>query len=745
MKVGSDHSSAQGRQARSACAAGVLALLLGCAGAWPACTPPPAPLDVEARVGSRALPPGWGDARFCPVAGETRPSVGCRRVAMLPDGETFERDGRTWQRYRITSGRFPGRVAVQRRVRAGEGAPWAALEPVLFESPGQTVEVPFPATPGSERQVTAWAVWTFPQRHVLDPIALPAGARLSGGFAATALGPEPIGGPVEFRLSLEAPDGEVELLRRKVEPETLEAGWQEYAIDLSHRAGESVTLVQSTRLVGDATDGSNLAAMWSRPLVLAPARTNRPSVLLISLDTLRADHVGATRENRRLTENLDRLAEDGVIFGDVTAPYPSTTASHMSLFTGVYPRVHRVFAPGDRLDPRIPTLAESLAAEGYRTASITENAMIVRGAGFARGFDSYVEFSHVEVAEPIGHVAEVFQRARSWLEQYGHEDFFLFLHTYQVHDPYTPPEEFDRFEPEGEGVGAADLAKYAGEVVYTDAEIGRLLDALDELGLGSRTAVFVTSDHGEGFGEHGVFGHRFSLIEEVIRVPLHVRGPGLMAGLEVEAPTSLVDVPATVLEIAGLQAHGHMQGVSLARLAKGEADERTRGRTLYTERELQDGGLEVGARRGPEKWIVSGDRATRFDLDRDPGEAAGRVLDRRTAGGAEALVQEYHVWAEAVRSDLGVSGRQSFAVDRGTAAKLAALGYVDIAESVATAEALPPGSYRETCRDCRLSKGLLECDCRSTSGAYTETRKKLDDCGRGFANRDGQLVCEGAG
>ena len=252
---------------------------------------------------------------------------------------------------------------------------------------------------------------------------------------------------------------------------------------------------------------------------------------------------------------------------------PSTSASHMSLFTGLYPITHQVRFADDVLSDAIPTLAEILAAHGYQTGAVTENAMLSAGAGFSFGFDSYLENKGLGMWSTEGQLDSTLDAARRWLDRHGDDRFFLFLHTYQIHSPYEPLEKDvrpltaeDRIEREG-GVPrwVTDLRyRYAGEIRYADRALASFLRELERGGLWDETIVVLTSDHGEEFAEHDQIGHSKSAYEESLRIPLLVWAPGLIEpGVRIPEQVSLVDVVPTLLDFLKITPPTATQGQSL--------------------------------------------------------------------------------------------------------------------------------------------------------------------------------------
>lgn len=325
------------------------------------------------------------------------------------------------------------------------------------------------------------------------------------------------------------------------------------------------------------------------------------NLVLISLDTLRADSLGCYGYRKGTSPKIDAFAQDALVFRDCTSAASSTTPSHMSMFTGLVPPVHRVFnASGDAkqgagkvavLPASIPTLAQRLERAGFLTAAFTDGGYLTREMQFDRGFREWQQGPET--------VDKKVDRVLKWLTEVDRsERVFLFVHTYEIHSPYVPPIEHDLFTdseyagPWREKVAALRVAEdrigglhlargflprdpgdaspadrrflaglYLGGVHFTDAEIGRLLEVLSRPPWSEDTAVILLSDHGEAFKEHGKFSHG-SVYRAVTHVPLIVRTPGGRQGV-VETPVAGVDVLPTALEILGQAAPEVCDGVSL--------------------------------------------------------------------------------------------------------------------------------------------------------------------------------------
>ncbi len=270
-----------------------------------------------------------------------------------------------------------------------------------------------------------------------------------------------------------------------------------------------------------------------------------PSVVLITLDTTRADHVGRVEAGAALTPNLDALGRHGVRYRNALTASPLTLPAHCSLFTGLEPPAHGVRDNGvASLPGGIPTLAEAFAARGYRTAAFVSSRVLDRRFGLARGFEIYDDFI---VAEKIGEqgyperdAALVTSAALAWSAKLmAGRPYFVWVHYYDPHAPYLPP---------GDWKGASAARRYAGEIAFVDREVGRLLSGLPGSG---RRIVAVVGDHGEMLGEHGEKEHGVFLYRGALAVPLVVAGPGVPSGRVVDGPAATRGLAATLLALSG--------------------------------------------------------------------------------------------------------------------------------------------------------------------------------------------------
>ncbi|HKY30897.1 MAG TPA: sulfatase, partial [Candidatus Polarisedimenticolia bacterium] len=352
-----------------------------------------------------------------------------------------------------------------------------------------------------------------------------------------------------------------------------------------------------------------------------PAASKRPSILLVTVDSLRADRVGFAGHAQARTPNLDALAARSARFTTALAPAPLTTPSLASLHTGMLPSRH-----GVRLDDRhalsseAATLAEALQSAGYKTAAIASTLSLHPKFGLAQGFGDYLE-SFAEIPRPreapIQHfaAARVVARALEWLEGSYRGDFFLWVNFHDPHYFYAPPSPFDK--------EFADRP-YDGEIAYVDQELGKLFARLREYGIDDRTLVVVAGSHGEGLGEHGELYHGTLLFESTLRVPLVMKPAGAaVQGRDVPTPVSLVDVMPTLLEAAGVDAPASLDGRSLAAALSGGPPDVDPERPLLAETALPSehfGWAPLAAARSGRWKYIAAPAPRLHDLESDPSE-----------------------------------------------------------------------------------------------------------------------------
>jgi len=412
-------------------------------------------------------------------------------------------------------------------------------------------------------------------------------------------------------------------------------------------------------------------------LVFAGIRAARrvpPNIVLITLDTIRADHVGAYGAQRAQTPTLDRLAREGVLFERAVAAAPITLPAHASLLTGAYPFVHGVRNNGTfSLNDRIPTLGTALHDRGYRTGAFVSAFVLDRRYGLGRGFDVYDDRMSLERRGDRTAAAAI-----AWLRTAGSQPFFVWLHLYDPHDPYSPPAPFSQT--------FADRP-YDGEIAFADSVVASLLQEITRTRPASSTLVAVVGDHGESLGDHGEATHAVFVYQSTLRVPLILSWPGsLPAGRRVTAPVRAIDLAPTLLDLAGAPPLAGAQGSSLRPLVAGQPLKTAHA--IYAEsyfpqlymnwaplRTLQDERWKFIDAPEPELYDLASDADEHTNVfDRMPGRAAELrlALDRLTGGGAGAMHEQ--------------------ALDRDAAAKLAALGYVSAAAAPAAAGTAAAGN-----------------------------------------------------
>jgi arylsulfatase A-like enzyme len=402
--------------------------------------------------------------------------------------------------------------------------------------------------------------------------------------------------------------------------------------------------------------------------VVACGPAKPPSVVLISVDTLRADALSAYG-GRVGTPAFDRLAAQGVLFEHAFAPTPATAPSHATLFTGQEVQRHGVLRNGESLPETATTLAEVFREHGYQTAGFVSSFVLDPRFGWGQGF------GHFDAALPEGGATMGKQKpypgafwaaqrfggfdrratsttsaAISWLAKTP-EPFFLFVHYFDPHAPYVPPGIFAdrsaavRFPLDGrsvEGVAPEKLEhlvrQYHGEVLYVDDALAALLDAVERR-TQDKALVVLTADHGEALGQHRWLEHATNLYDEQIHVPLLVRWPGeVPAGRRIATPVGLVDVAPTVLALAGIESLATRDGRSLAAAIRGDAEPSPRPifgiRRLVDESTGWGRGVKLSVRTDRWKYIFSSDAPHElFDLEADPGEqqnVLGTQIDRAT-------------------------------------------------------------------------------------------------------------------
>ncbi len=565
----------------------------------------------------------------------------------------------------------------------------------------------------------------LPGERLRFSLRLPSGSpRLETGLGPWSAGLVP-GETRELAWSL-CVDGEELLCERSaVAGELSGLRWREHAVDLARWAGRTVELELSV-------DGA-LPGLFGAPVVRdVAAPPALPNLLLVSIDTLRADHVGCYGYEGGTTPRLDALARRGILFRRAVSQAPYTLPAHATLFSGQFPSIHGTQRPSDLLSAsRSPLLAQILARAGLRTQAFTGGVFLNADFGFDKGFDSFDPIDPLRPRdsqffadllarsdargdrphrawEPPPALTEELLRERGpehvlgWLEEHADEPFFLFLHTYVVHDYDPPPayldcrargctsERVDYSEfwiTRGKGwterpIGEADRAhlthRYDAALRYADEVLGRLLDRLEELGIAERTLVVVTSDHGEELFERGFVQHGKTLFDELLRVPLILYVPGIESRV-VEEPVMTLDVAPTILAALRIPVDPRMQGIDLlgSDLRGRAAWSEVHDDFVHKETLLDPSGWKlIHAPPDPSVAFPAEREWSLYDLASDPGER-----DERTATEAQRFqslrerLERQRRTLDDLASELGATRGGELSPE--TQAQLRQLGYVE--------------------------------------------------------------------
>ena len=400
----------------------------------------------------------------------------------------------------------------------------------------------------------------------------------------------------------------------------------------------------------------------SRSVEAIPARPGSAegrSVLLVTIDTVRPDRLGYHGNLQIDTPALDRLAAEGVIFSGAVATAPSTLPSHASILTGLYPHRHGARANGTtRLRDDVVTLATRLSEEGYETAAFVSVFVLDAQFGLSRGFGRYDDetgegdgdFSYPERRADL-----TADRAIQWLAGNRAAPFFLWVHFFDPHGDYEPPPEYDRYP-----------IPYDGELAFTDAQLGRLVQAAREAA-GEDLLIAVTADHGEAFGEQGEETHSILLQEATLRIPLILHAPGAIpGGVHVPTRVSQIDIMPTILSLLGKPILSELDGIDLTRAP--DPDRAIMADTIEGQVSFGWAALSAFYQRG---WkLVEGPNPELYDLANDP-FARENLSDRRPKELARLRAAR-----RALRPDDSGRALEFHALSDEDALRLDALGYV---------------------------------------------------------------------
>jgi arylsulfatase A-like enzyme len=453
-------------------------------------------------------------------------------------------------------------------------------------------------------------------------------------------------------------------------------------------------------------------------------------VILLTVDTLRADVLSCYGSEEVSTPNIDQLAKDGVLFTNAISPAPWTLPSFSSIMTGLSPLVHKTTKVNSQLPDNLSTLAERMRDSGYLTVAIVDNGFLSPHSNISQGFLEYNFFPRYSIGSSVGvklleqffpkkfkletTTTELTQEAVDWIASNRDKDFFLWLHYYDPHVPYSPPSEF---LPEGDaparignrfsdpfGIRSGNFAPspiekkwirdlYLGEVRYVDDSIGKFLDSLKKLGLYDESLIVFTSDHGEEFWEHGGYEHGHSLFNEVIRVPLIIKLPNSMtsramdhnerptismaASGKIDETVTTQSIMPTILDISGIEYDAdYLSSGSLGPLLKNSNN--------HIQEPIISAGLlyfedQESVTFNGSKYIrfMETNREILYDLIRDPGERIS-VLNSspQKAERARNILRKHTRVAEKIRENNGIVSGKGVEFDQGTKEKLKSLGYL---------------------------------------------------------------------
>ena len=479
-----------------------------------------------------------------------------------------------------------------------------------------------------------------------------------------------------------------------------------------------------------------LKALWYRLALVASIAAGcspdpaQPTVVLLSLDTLRADHLSCYGYDRATSPVIDTIADESIRFEDVVCQATATLPSHLSLLTSLNPPQFGITQPDGkntsqekttlRLEDKVVTLAEVLRDHGYRTAAFTDGGFVGERYGFDQGFDHF-EMNGYDHTNRYSGLKRVNAKLSTYLDRLSESEvaandrpLFLFLHTYEVHAPYDAPSPFEAAFTDHEGQGTYDdfvhakgfaprpgslkrnrarltesdidwvRGLYDNGIRAADSMVGELVELLRSHGLYESGHFILLSDHGEEFDDHGSFGHGPTVYQELVEVPLIWRLPGGRNGGTVRrGPFALLDVAPTLVDVLGIPPPSSFEGLSLRGLLEGgQSDEWVDQRRIYSDIANVLVGV-AGLRRGSWKVVHSPTRQAveLYDLERDPQER--RSLEDAEPERAKRLVSELRVWIAEMSKDAQTSGMLAVEHEAGGGLseeereRLEALGYID--------------------------------------------------------------------
>jgi arylsulfatase A-like enzyme/Tfp pilus assembly protein PilF len=407
-----------------------------------------------------------------------------------------------------------------------------------------------------------------------------------------------------------------------------------------------------------------------QPASVQPARIEPVNLVVITIDTLRPDHLHCYGNKNIQTPVIDSLAENGVLFEKAVTQVPLTQPSHASIFTGTNPNVHNVRNTGGfTLLPSSVTLATILQKQGWDTAAFVGATVLKKSFGFNQGFSVYDDqmprsdktrgFSRV-ASRPASIVVD---HALGWLNTQSKQPFFVWLHFYDPHEPYNPPEKFRRQYPGN---------PYDAEIAYTDQQVGRFLDAIKKKSPAGKTLIVLLADHGESLGDHGEYNHGVFLYDSTLRIPLIMVGPGVPSGIRIQQQAREIDVLPTILNLMGGKASSAVQGTNMVPAFSEKPVPTTYSceETLFPK--INMGWAELRGIHTAHWMYIRAPKPELYDLDQDPSELHN-VID--------AHPKEYRELEQELKtlSQVGNNGSETVVtnqMDSQTMEQLRSLGYV---------------------------------------------------------------------
>ena len=450
------------------------------------------------------------------------------------------------------------------------------------------------------------------------------------------------------------------------------------------------------------------------------ASEDAPNVLIITIDTLRADHLGCYGYKNIHTPNIDALAADGARFERAYTPVPITLPSHTVIFTGTYPTASGIHDfSSNRLGAQSVTMASLLKEHGFSTGAVVASAVLDSRFGLNRGFDFYYDhfdFNRLEEANldemerPANVVADL---ALDWLANHFKQRFFFWMHLYDPHYPYNPPAPFS---------SEYQSHPYDGEIAFADSQVGRIIEFLKSKGLYDKTIIVLSGDHGEGLGEHGEKTHGFFIYDSTLHIPLIVRVPGAARAKKIATPVSTADILPTVLAELKIAVPSQVQGISLVTELEGKPTSGSRG--LYAETflpRLHFNWSELRGIRFGKYQFIEAPKPELYDLDQDPGELKNLFSEKKAVaaemqGKLTALIHSYTPGTELA---------EKMPLDPALMERLKALGYAGFSgggDETAKAASLPDPKDRIQVYEL-ISEGMSD----GQHGRYEESIDKLNE------------------